>query len=319
MSFRKSTLENIIIDNNTLHKIMEIQNIELEHKYIKQYFPCPYRIMEKLMIIQSFRRGPQVLDRLWPNNHIAPIISFYFNNKLVTSGEILGYRNSLKFIKEHYKSLELCPDTILRIHRILNDYFNAPNQKKGCWRTVDNTIAGHQRENKLDIVWHCVPPTHIEEYIVNLCSCYNDYSMKGNMEELILIVAFIFDFMHIHPFIDGNGRMARLLLRLLLYKNGFENTEHLNFDSYIYKTRYNYVKALISSHKGWYQGKHDLGTWLSYFLDLLLNLYKSFDKNIEMLKNHTEKTDEIISKLDDVIKYLEKNDTFLKLISISGE
>jgi len=199
-----------------------------------------------------------------------------------SEGEIAGYRDVLNTIHTSYEAIPINPNIILQLHRDLYKYISA---KGGDWKSQDNIIGeilpGGERYVRFKPVSASRTPKAIEE----LCDYLNEEMQKENIESLILIGSFILDFLCIHPFNDGNGRISRLLTLLLLYKYDYKVGRFISLEKIIEESKSSYYKTLNKSSIGWHDGDHNLFIWLEYFLGTLLAAYKKFEDRVGLVKS----------------------------------
>lgn len=169
--------------------------------------------------------------------------------------EILGYRYVLTMIHENHDDIAVTPNNILQLHRDLYRYIDAPYA--GKWKDVDNTIGERLASGELVTRFKPTLAAQTPEAIRQICEAYNKEIQESRFDSLLTSLVFIFDFVCIHPFNDGNGRMSRLLMLLLLYRNGFEVGKYISIEAEIEKTKETYYEALRESSHGWSEGKND--------------------------------------------------------------
>lgn len=181
--------------------------------------------------------------------------------------EVAGYRDVLKSIHESWRYMSVSPNLVLQLHRDLYGYTAQPG---GRWKQVNNEIVEALADGTTRTRFaETTPAYQTGETMEMLCSTLLRLRQKGEADELILIGAFVLDFLCIHPFGDGNGRMARLLTLLLLYQAGYEVGKYISLERVVEDSKASYYDALLASSLGWAKGKNDAMPWLSYFLGIL--------------------------------------------------
>jgi len=226
-------------------------------------------------ISTSEARGEAVLSgTLSPNNR--------------SENELLGYQKVLKKIHRHYASIEITPETILTLHREL--YSLEPVDFAGQYKTDDNVIQEISLDGKKTTRF--VPLNHFETPMAlhELCSSYRDALRKYPARALLLIPVFILDFLSIHPFNDGNGRISRLLTLLLLYQAGFDVGRYISLERMIEETKEGYYETLHESSQGWHENQNDILPFVQYLLSILLGCYREFEDRIQNVENKENKT-----------------------------
>lgn len=206
--------------------------------------------------------------------------------------EISGYRDVLATIHEDYQYIDVTPNNILGLHKQLFQ-FTASNWG-GQFKNIDNKIIttyadGHQE------VRFTPPPAYITpELVARLCDAYNSAIQNNTFPPLILAAAFMLDFVSIHPFRDGNGRMSRLLMLLELHQQGFNVGKYISLERLIEKTKKQYYQTLLaSSGTAWMKNQNDYLPYIDYFLSIVLQAYRELDSRIDFTKD-VEKSPETL-------------------------
>ena len=211
--------------------------------------------------------------------------------------EIAGYRDVLATIHENYDYIPPRANVILQLHRDLYQYSGMGIG--GHFKNTDNVIE-EELEDGTKRVRFC-PATAFEtpEMIENLCNQFLREVDRGEVDPLLLIPMFVLDFLCIHPFNDGNGRMSRLLTLLLLYRSGYIVGKYISIEMLIEKTKDTYYDALQASSTGWHDGTNDYMPFVSYTLGIIKSAYKTFSERVEHL------TTKGISKPERVRQFIE--------------
>ena len=197
--------------------------------------------------------------------------------------EISGYRDVLATIHESYGYIAPRPNTILQMHRDL--YSFSSSIAGGAYKNSDNIIAEKHADGTETVRFRPVPAFQTAEAVMNLCSRYNDAVEAGTYDPLLLIPIFILDFLCIHPFNDGNGRMSRLLTLLLLYRAGFNVGKYISLEMLIEKSKDSYYEALQASSRDWHENGNDYLPFLKYMLGVVAKAYNEFEGRVEYLRH----------------------------------
>ena len=211
--------------------------------------------------------------------------------------EIAGYRDVLATIHESYEYIPVKPNMILQLHRDL--YKFSGMSIGGNYKTSDNVIEEEDAQGNKHVRFQPVPAWETPEAMERLCQAYNDLCDSGQYDPLLMIPVFILDFLCIHPFNDGNGRMSRLLTLLLLYRSGYIVGKYISIEMLIEKTKDTYYDALQASSTGWHDGTNDYMPFVSYTLGIIKSAYKTFSERVEHL------TTKGISKPERVRQFIE--------------
>lgn len=196
--------------------------------------------------------------------------------------EISGYRDVLKLIHENFEVLPVTRNYILQLHKILYSYANNP--MAGQTKNVQNYIRAAHPDGHVETLFTPLAPYETPEALDRICEEYNRVIGNMELEPLIAIPVFIHDFLCIHPFNDGNGRMSRLLTTLLLYRNGFYVGRYISLEAKIAKNKDLYYDALAESQKGWHEGAENVVPFIKYILGTILAAYKDFEERVALVE-----------------------------------
>jgi len=227
-----------------------------------------------------------------PHKKIEELVLHDTTPKNRSEQEIAGYRDVLNFIHESAEHIPFTPNVILQLHSILYQHMPIPG---GKWKTTDNEIIekfpdGTQRVRFSPVKAHLAP-----DMMKKLVQCYNAALDNHVQDSLVLIPLSIFDFLCIHPFRDGNGRMSRLLTLLLLYQANYKVGRYISLERVFEESKESYYEVLETSSQGWHEGKHNIKPWLNYFLGALLKAYHEFEERVGVVSTIRGSKTELIS------------------------
>lgn len=195
--------------------------------------------------------------------------------------EIAGYRDVLNTIHESYEYIPISASYFLQLHRDL--YKFVANNDGGNFKSSDNIIREMDVKGNERVRFRPVPAWETAAAIDELCKAYAD--AKGEIDSLILNAMFILDFLCIHPFNDGNGRMSRLLTLLLLYKFGFIVGKYISIEKIIEESKETYYEVLQDSSIGWHENENDYKPFVDYMLGVIVSAYKDFESRVSLVTN----------------------------------
>ena len=196
--------------------------------------------------------------------------------------EIAGYRDALNIIHESFNAIPLTRNYILQLHKVL--YSHMSNPMAGKTKNVQNYISATYPSGRTEILFTPLAPFETPEALDRICEEYARVAGNAEAEPLIVIPVFIHDFLCIHPFNDGNGRMSRLLTALLLYQNGFYVGRYISLEAKIAKNKELYYDALRRSQNGWHVGEEDPVPFIKYLLGTILAAYRDFDDRFALVE-----------------------------------
>ncbi len=205
--------------------------------------------------------------------------------------EIAGYRDVLSTIHESYAYVPVKPGMILQLHRDL--YKFSGMNIGGTYKPSDNVISEEDSQGNKSIRFQPVTAWETPEAMEHLCQAYNDICNDGQHDPLLMIPVFILDFLCIHPFSDGNGRMSRLLTLLLLYRAGYHVGKYVSIEKLIERTKSTYYDELQESSAGWHQEENNYIPFVTYQLGVILAAYREFSERVKTLSENTKKPNRI--------------------------
>lgn len=194
--------------------------------------------------------------------------------------EIQGYRYVLNIIHENFEYIPIRSSYILQLHKELFQFSDL--SFGGRFKDAPNEIDTIFPDGSRTVIFRPLEPYETPEAIEKLCSEYNRIITKGSVDPLVVIPVFIHDFLCIHPFNDGNGRMSRLLTTLLLYQNGYVVGRYVSLEKKIQMTKQDYYDALSSSSKKWIENRNDDTPFVKYLLGTILAAYRDFEERVNI-------------------------------------
>ena len=204
--------------------------------------------------------------------------------------EIAGYRDVLNTIHKNYDYIPINANYFLQLHRDLYKFVG--NVDGGVFKTGDNIIQEEDDKGNKKIRFRPVPAWETAESIDALCEAFRD--AKSEVDPLILNAMFILDFLCIHPFHDGNGRMSRLLTLLLLYQSDYIVGKYISIEKIIEESKETYYEVLQDSSLNWHENENDYKPFVNYMLGVIVNAYKEFESRVELITNpNLSKSDRI--------------------------
>lgn len=209
--------------------------------------------------------------------------------------EIAGYRDVLNTIHANYEYIPIIPSMLLQLHRDL--YKFSGEGDGGKFKSSDNIIAEVGRNGEKSIRFKPVPAWQTAESINDLCSAFNEIIESENVDPLLLIPMFILDFLCIHPFDDGNGRMSRLLMLLLLYRSGYIVGKYISLEKIIENSKESYYEVLKESSFGWHENENNYEPFVRYTLGIIVSAYREFESRVILVSKVNVSKSERISEI----------------------
>ena len=274
--FDYSFLEFNKIPGNLINVLTSIYSMKSSNDNRKEKFPNIFTELEKIAIVQSVKGSNAIEGILTTDERINEIVNKSSAPLNHNEEEIAGYRDVLNMIHTTHDSLNISEANIISFHEIL--LRTAKPNVAGKYKTSDNVIMDIKQDGTRSARFSPVPAIETKASMEQLLLAYIDARDNPNINQLLLIPCVILDFLCIHPFSDGNGRMSRLLTLLLLYKAGFDAGKYISFEEQINKTKGYYYEALRKSSISWHENQNDYFFFVENFLMTLFTCYKELDK-----------------------------------------
>jgi Fic family protein len=261
-----------------------VQTVRLlgEHKgkqdLFRQQTPQVLETLRDTAVIQSTESSNRIEGVVAPEGRVRDIVARRSTPRNRSEQEIAGYRDVLDAIHVSHADIPFTPNTILQLHR---DLFQYTPSGGGNWKIGDNEISERLPDGTKFVRFAPVPAYMTPDAMLRLHERFEAMWRSGEVEPLLLIPSYVLDFLCIHPFDDGNGRMARLLTLLLLYRAGYDVGRYISLEGIVERTRDGYYDTLLESSQGWHEDRHSLVPWWEYFLGvMLLGAYRDFEERV---------------------------------------
>ena len=241
-------------------------------------------VLEELLEIakiQSTEASNRIEGIITTDDRLKLIVRNKTTPRSRSEREIAGYRDVLTTIHENYEFIPVRPGMILQLHRDLYKFSGL--SIGGSFKNADNVIAETLPDGTKRVRFQPVPAWETSEAMDSLCTAINEALADPEMDDLLLIPMFILDFLCIHPFNDGNGRMSRLLTLLMLYRAGYPIGKYISLERLIADSKDSYYEALQESSENWHEGGSDYLPFVRYLLGVIIAAYREFSERAEIL------------------------------------
>ncbi len=281
-AFNYSEIKNQKWDSDILSLIAAIyKEAGKQEMYLKQR-PEELEKLVEIAKIQSTEASNAIEGIVTTSTRIRQLVEEKTAPKNRDEQEIAGYRDVLNIIHENFDAIPISQHYILQLHKILYSHMNNP--MAGKTKSVQNYISATYPDGHVETLFTPLAPYETPEALDKICEEYNRVIGNMEVEPLIVVPVFIHDFLCIHPFNDGNGRMSRLLTTLLLYRNGFYVGKYISLEAKIVKNKDLYYNALGRSQDGWHEGMEDVVPFIKYLLGIVLSAYKDFEERFALVE-----------------------------------
>lgn len=280
--FNYSQIRNQKWDSELLSLIAAIyKEAGKQELYLKQR-PQELEKLVEIAKIQSTEASNAIEGIVTTSTRIRQLVEEKTTPRNRDEQEIAGYRDALNIIHESFDAIPVTQNYILQLHKIMYSHMNNP--MAGRTKNVQNYITATYPDGHTEILFTPLEPYETPEALDRICEEFNKVIGNMELEPLIAIPVFIHDFLCIHPFNDGNGRMSRLLTSLLLYRCGFYVGRYISLEAKIAKNKDLYYSALRESQTGWHEGTEDAVPFIKYILGTVLAAYKDFEDRFALVE-----------------------------------
>ena len=280
--FDYSKLSNMKWDNEILLLCSKIHECKGRQDLFVRQKPAQLERLIEVAKIQSTESSNRIEGIVTTSTRIKKLVEEKTAPKNRDEKEILGYRNVLNTIHDSYEYISVSKNHILQLHRDLLQ--PAGISHGGNFKNVQNYIKETKPDGTEVVRFTPLAPYETPEAIDMICNSFRDTLALEIVDPLILIPAFICDFLCIHPFNDGNGRMSRLLTLLLLYKCGYEVGKYISIEKQIETTKDVYYDVLQEIDHGWHEEENDPTPFIKYMLQMVLGCYMEFEERVGVME-----------------------------------
>lgn len=255
--------------------------------------------LQRVAEIESTESSNRIEGITAPRERIEALVLKKTTPQNRSEQEVEGYRSALELIHESHEHMEFTNNVILQLHSMIYRY---QADSGGSWKPNDNEIRENYPDGTFRVRFKPTSAALTPSWMEKLCENYKESLQTKSFEPLIIIPLAILDFLCVHPFKDGNGRMSRLLTLLELYHFDYQVGRYISLERIFEESKIGYYENLEASSKNWHQGKHDPHPWLNYFWGVMIRAYKEFEQRVGTIHpGKGSKTEEIIQVVSEKI------------------
>ncbi|WP_168180739.1 MULTISPECIES: Fic family protein [Lactobacillus] len=295
--FDYQTLNHLALNSEIVKKLTTIYQLRGEtSSYAIDYHEELQKLVE-VAKIQSTDASNRIEGIFTSDSRLNKIMSDKVEPHNRDEKEIAGYRDVLSLIHENSQYMPISTRTILGMHNILFKY--SGDSWGGKFKDINNKIIAKYADDHEEIRFNPPEAFLVPDLIDQLCNSYNQAVKDEKFSPSILSAAFVFDFVSIHPFRDGNGRMSRLLMLLTMYQLGFEVGKYISLEKIIENSKESYYEALAASSQGWNDNQNSYTAFVDYYLGVIVKAYRDLIERMGLVHNQTHKlaADKLILKV----------------------
>ncbi len=314
--FDYSKLRNIKWDNEVLGLVAQIHEYKGKQALFLKQKPATLEKLVEIAKIQSTEASNKIEGIVTTATRIKQLCDQKTTPRNRDEEEISGYHDALSLIHESYEYIPIKSSYILQLHQVLYRY--SQRSIGGRFKNTQNYITEIKESGEQIVRFMPLDPFETPTAIEKMCESFNRETDACEVDPLILIPAFIVDFLCVHPFNDGNGRMSRLLTTLLLYRAGYVVGKYVSLESKIEKTKESYYKALEKSDINWNREENDLTPFIKYILGTVLAAYRDFEQRVILVEDKSSAIDLVRNAVNNTIGKFTKSD-IMELVPSVGK
>lgn len=243
----------------------------------------PLRELRKIATIESTGSSTRIEGATLTDNEVDELLRSMKVERLSTreQQEVAGYYEALELVLEHYEEIELSERYIHQLHSVLLKYSEKDQGHRGRYKTLSNQVVANYPDGEQRTIFRTTDPALTEKEMGDLVTWTNERLREGDMHPVMLTATFAYEFLSVHPYQDGNGRLSRLLTTLLLMKQGYGFVQYVSFEHVIEARKEDYYQALMAGQKDRYQEDERIGEWLLFFLECMVTLIERLKAKYE--------------------------------------
>lgn len=281
MSFRNDQLSRFAVPMGTVWLMEDIAEAKGRWQLYAKQAPQILNALREMALVQSVESSNRIEGVTVARDRLRPLVLGDAKPRDRSEQEILGYRQALNLIHSQARDLAIKPELLQRLHGIIQE----GGGDAGRWKESENEIVELRPDAAPIIRFRPLVAAETPSAVEELCLVYRHTTDQKAVSPLLAIACLVLDFLCIHPFRDGNGRVSRLLTLLALYQHGYEFGRYVSLERLVEESREEYYEALHRSSEGWHDGKHDLLPWLNYFVAILRRAAREFEQRAGEVKS----------------------------------
>ena len=250
-----------------------------ENRYLKE--------LRKIATIESIGSSTRIEGAKLTDKEIQELLNDLKITKLKSRDEqeVIGYYEVLELIYEHYSEIKLSESYLKQLHQMLLKYSNKDERHRGTYKSLSNKVVATYPTSEQRTIFATTEPALVASEMQELVEWTNGQLEQKSIHQLLVIGSFIYDFLSIHPFQDGNGRLSRLLTTLCLMQNDYAFIQYISFENHIEKNKKTYYEALMNGQKNRGTEQERIDSWLIFFLESLKTLTEKLEQKYDVFKS----------------------------------
>ena len=274
MTFRNNRLRDHVLPMSMVWMLNDIAESKGKHELFTHQSPQLLKALREMALIQSAESSNRIEGVTVAADRLRPLVLGNSKPRDRSEEEVFGYRRALNEIHLQYEQMAITPDTLKRLHALCQ----SGGGDAGQFKRVDNDIIELIPYAAPVVRFRCVSATDTPAAVDELCVRYRHALEQEHIPPMVVVAGLVLDFLCIHPFRDGNGRVSRLLTLLALYQHGYEVGRYVSLERLIEESKEDYYECLQRSSRNWHEGRHDLAPWLNFVFAIVRRSYVEFEK-----------------------------------------
>ena len=275
MSFMGTRLQDTRLPLSTVWLLETLAESKGRQQLFEKQSPQILKTLREMALIESTESSNRIEGVTVEKDRLRPLVLGKSRPRDRSEQEIVGYRLALNWIHTDHRKIPITPETCLRLHALAQ---GGTSGDAGQWKTTPNEIIDVFPDGRREVRFRPLAPERVPEAMEELCLAYRHGIDQLQVTPLLASACLILDFLCIHPFRDGNGRISRLLTLLALYHHGYEVGRYISHERIVEQSKEDYYEALKMSSAGWHEGGHDLMPWFTYLLSTWRRAYREFEE-----------------------------------------
>ncbi len=275
MSFRGTRLEKACLPQGTVWLLESLAEAKGREMLFEKQSPQILKGLREMAFIESAESSNRIEGVTVERQRLRPLVLGKARPRDRSEEEIVGYRRALHWIHAGYKKIPITPENCLRLHSLAQ---GGTSGDAGQWKSTPVDIVETFPDGRRRVRFRTLPPDKVPSAMDELCLGYRHAMDQGKVTPLLATACLILDFLCIHPFRDGNGRVSRLISLLAFYHHGYGVGRYISHERLVEQTKESYYEVLATSSEGWHEGKHDILPWFNYLLSTLRSAYREFEE-----------------------------------------
>jgi Fic family protein len=280
MTFRNHRLRDFAVPMSSNWLLNDLAEAKGKQELHTRQSPQVLKALREMALVQSVESSNRIEGVTVAPGRLRPLVLGHARPKDRSEHEIAGYRSALNLIHTKAEKLQITPDLLRRLHQLCQE----GSGDAGQFKKVDNEIIELRPGAAPVIRFKCVSAKATPAAVDELCLVYRHAIDQDHIPPLVAIGALVLDFLCIHPFRDGNGRVSRLLTLLALYQQGYEVGRYISLERLVEEAKEDYYHVLQQSSQRWHNGKHNFLPWLNHFLAIVRRAYGEFEQRAGQIK-----------------------------------